>query len=109
MSQKSQTVCSSLGLVPIVICLATSVVAQEVKTKISKPLDALRKPYDEATAAWENKYSGQPGTPAAQLIERYDNWPTWSFLPRIVELGTKDPDAPYAFDALKWFVELSRG
>jgi len=104
------------GCRPIALCLLAiaptfaTVPAQDAATKIKTPLDALRAEYEEASQAWQKKYRGDRGTPADQLIERFDQWPAWSFLPRFVKLGTEDPTAPYAFDALKWYVvELSNG
>src|SRR5262245_52887435 len=90
-------------LVAVAIC-----VAQETPPSTPNPLDQLRAEYEEASQAWQDKYRGQRGTPSEELIERYDKWPGWAFLPRIVKLGISDSKAPYAFEALQWFaVELS--
>ena len=72
------------------------------------PLEILKEEFEAASAVWAAKYPGGRTTPGPQLIERFDAWPAWSFIPRIVKLGTADAEAPYSFEALKWFVELSQ-
>jgi thiol-disulfide isomerase/thioredoxin len=87
---------------------ATTGLAQDRVADDSGPLEKLRAEYDEAMAAWSAKYRGSRETPSPELIERYDKWPGWSILPRVVKLATADMDAPQNFEALKWVVvELS--
>ena len=106
----SNSKCSAFHSIAVVLCLSAVTIAQDLAAKGLGPLGALRAEYDEATKAWQEKYSGLRTTPSAELIERYDAWPAWSFLPRIVKLGTTDPKAPYSFDALQWAaVELANG
>lgn len=94
---------SAIRSIAVVLCLSATASAEK-----QSPLAKLRAEYDEAMKAWEKKYSGLRGTPNTELIERYDTWPGWWFLPRIVKLGTTDPTAPYSFDVLKWAaVDLS--
>jgi len=92
----------------VVLSLTAAAAAQEVATTNRLPFDDLKSQYDEATKAWEARYSGLRTNPSEQLIERYDAWPAWSYIPRIVKLGTAEPEAPYSFEALESFVDMSR-
>lgn len=83
--------------------------AEEPAAKSRNPLADLKSEYEAAMKAWEGKYSSIRTTPKAEVIKRWDAWPGWSFIPRIVKLGTTEPETPNSFEALKWFVDLSRG
>jgi thiol-disulfide isomerase/thioredoxin len=89
---------------PVLIYLAAAATAQDTAVQRLNPLEALRAEYEAAMAEWSSRYSGSRETPAAKLIERYDAWPGWSIIPRIVDLGTGEAGTPDAFAALKWFV-----
>jgi hypothetical protein len=103
-SIRSSGICS----IAFILSWPATTSAQDLVAEKQSPLVELRAEYEKAIEAWEKKYSGVRTTPDAELIERYDAWPEWRFLPQIVKLGTADAKAPYAFDALKWAaVEMS--
>lgn len=96
-------------LAPSVAILLFAAATTEAQDKTSQeqslgPLVELRTQYDSAMADWNSKYSNRRDSPASQRIERYDAWPGWTFIPRVVDLGTKYPTAPSAFESLKWFI-----
>jgi thiol-disulfide isomerase/thioredoxin len=70
-------------------------------------VERLKEEYEQASDLWAEKYAA--ARPLSKLIERYDAWPAWSFIPRIVKIGMEEPPAPDSFEALTWFVEFSRG
>ena len=76
----------------------------------SKPgsLDGLKGEFTTAMQAWQEKYSADLTTPSPQLIERYDTWPGWTMVPRVIELATGNAESPDSFDTLLWYLELSR-
>lgn len=90
-------------LLVVLIFLVSNTAAQEATTDRS-PFDQLKSEYEEAMKVWQARYSGLSSSPSEELIERYNAWPGWTIMPKIVEVGTSKPDAPYSFDALKWFV-----
>jgi thiol-disulfide isomerase/thioredoxin len=106
---KHKIVFPATGFAALITLVIAQGSAQEPAAKDRSPFEILKAEYEEATAAWQAKYSGDRTTPSEQLIARYNAWPAWSLMPRIVKLGTADAEAPQSFEALKWFVELSRG
>ena len=82
--------------------------AQEQAKSKPDSLDGLKGEFTAAMQAWQEKYSADLTTPSAQLIERYDTWPGWSMVPRVIDLATGNGEAPESFDALLWYFELSR-
>jgi thiol-disulfide isomerase/thioredoxin len=94
-------------LAVVLICISSGADGQEAAKTDGSALDALKLEYDEAMKAWQSRFTGDVTTPSAQLIARWDLWPGWLYIPQVVKLGTENPETPYSFDALKWFVELS--
>lgn len=95
------------GVALAAICVASASQSQDKSQQELSALEKLRNDYQTQLEVWSAKYTGRQGTPDAELIERYDAWPGWAVLPRIVKLATSDPTSPDAFETLKWFVELS--
>lgn len=108
MNRRFCNTCRFLALIFVMSCLGPNGSADEPATKARSPLAELKSEYEAATKEWESKYSGKRTDPSEELIKRYDSWPGWSFIPRIVKLGTADPATPDSFESLKWFVDLSR-
>src|SRR6187455_1734499 len=103
--------CARLTLKLLLLSLlAAATAGQDEKPAKNKnsAIDALKAEYEQATAAWQQQYKGDRGTPTPLLIERYDAWPAWSFIPRIVQFAADHAGEPEEIDALKWFVDLSR-
>jgi thiol-disulfide isomerase/thioredoxin len=52
---------------------------------------------------FEAPYPDKPTT--AQLIQRYEDWPGWRFLPRFVRLAETQPDDEAAFRCCQWIID----
>jgi hypothetical protein len=87
--------------------VALVVLAQLPSTQTPKErYEWLLAEYTRATKAWSERYDpgGKP-TPAEESIVRYQDWPTWTYLPRFMELAEKNPSDASAVDALLWIVD----
>ncbi len=68
--------------------------------------ESLLAEYIKAVGAWTEQY--EPGGKQAadvQTLARYEDWPTWTFLPRFMALAEQNPNDPAASDALVWIVD----
>lgn len=71
--------------------------------------EAFAREYDAALKAWDDRYApgGQP-TPDDRTVDRYRDWPGWSFLPRAAEIAGGKPDDPAAVAAFFWVADQVR-
>ncbi|QEH32328.1 Thiol-disulfide oxidoreductase ResA [Aquisphaera giovannonii] len=71
--------------------------------------EAFVKEYDAALKAWDERYSpgGKP-TPEDRAIDRYRDWPGWSFLPRAAAMAGGKADDPGTVAAFFWVGEQVR-
>ena len=73
MSRRLQVACCLTAL----LFSGSLVVGQEPR-KESSPFEALKNEYEQASDLWQRKYTGQRGTPSAQLIEPCEYSPSGS-------------------------------
>ena len=67
---------------------------------------SLLSEYTKAEAAWIERFEpGGKQTPAEKTLARYEDWPTWAFLPRFMELAEQHANDAAGVDALLWIVE----
>jgi hypothetical protein len=87
--------------------IALFVLAQQTPAQTPKErFDSLVAEYTRATREWEQRYTpGDKPAPAEETIARYQDWPTWTYLPQFMELAEKNPRDPAAVDALLWIVD----
>ena len=81
-------------------------IAHAAQPQTSKErFETLLKEYRSAEATWSKRY--EPGDRAAndESMIRYRDWPTWTFLPRFMELAEQDLKDRAALDALFWIVD----
>ena len=92
-----------LALWPVaLVILAQQPSAQSPKERY----ESLLAEYTRATKAWSERYEpGGKETPADESVVRYQDWPTWTYLPRFMELAEQNRRDPAAVDALLWIVD----
>jgi hypothetical protein len=73
--------------------------------------DALIKEHQAADVNWEIRYkdANVKNAPDVLKIERYTEWPAWSFLPRFEELAEGDVKETATRDAILWIIKLRLG
>lgn len=89
----------------LLICPPFAVGAENVSTE-PDAYQSLVREFEAAQAAWSEQFSGD--LDEARTIERYDTWPSWSFIPRFAALAEAQPNEPFAVDNLGWIVAQSR-